>query len=69
MLLLGAAAGYNSRSWQAPMKLKLFETLSLPMCPNLVPQLSALRSEAVRTLVNVAETQLCNFASEGWFAP
>jgi len=22
MLLLGAAAGYNSRSWQAPIKLK-----------------------------------------------
>lgn len=38
MLLLGAAAGYNSRSWQA-----------------------------LRTLMNVAETQLCNFASEGWW--
>eukprot|EP00435_Cladocopium_sp_Y103_P072952 s699_g41.t2 len=38
MLLLGAAAGYNSRSWQA-----------------------------LRTLVNIAENQLCNFASEGWW--
>lgn len=38
MLLLGAAAGHNSRSGQA-----------------------------LRTLVSIAQTQLCNCASEGWW--
>ena len=57
MLLLGVALGYNSRSWQAHIfQAALHETL--------VEQKST--SQALRTLVSFAETQLGNFVSEGW---
>ena len=60
MLLLGVALGYNSRSWQAHI------FLGASRGPGSFCLLKKKSSQALRTLVSFAETQLGNFVSEGW---